>query len=629
MAERFQALEHNDPRSVGGYALRARIGAGGMGAVYLSATRGGLPVAVKVMHRDFSADPEFRSRFVREIEAALRVHNRYAAQVLDAKPDDASGPWLATAYVPGPSLSYAVAEYGPLPLFSVFRLVAGVAEATESIHAAGLIHRDLKPANVVLADDGPRVIDFGIAHAVDASSITGSRHRIGTPAFMAPEQIRGDQVTEATDVWAFGHLALYAAIGRAAFGEGDQAVLFYRIVNEDPHLEDCPEPLLELVQRCLAKDPADRPSVADIRAIADNALQRVPQPVDGSWLPASIGESLRDYDAGEAPLPTAPSPSGTPHLAPSVPVVRPTGNPPRPPRRLLPSAVIAAAAVVAVALLVRQPWHTSPSGESAQSLGTGTSTVAPSAPTSAATSLESPTAAAATTPSRPTAPASPAVLSLSGVTTEIDAGRAPAFRYTAQNIPAGDTAVLQRTFGHTFKNVMTLTDSTGRAVTPPVLSVMGKYIYRIALVGSGSMPDASNDVTVHAYGNIPLTLLGGNSGTEQVASRIFSYSDQAGPAQYPAYQQNKATSVSTCRTLTMQFAGDDMDQADGSTDYLEFIQSSTDPVYASAPAGTVTKVTVHLDGGPLYINASVKGFSIISAVVFNATGSCYAPPPQS
>jgi len=193
-----------------------------MGRVYLAFTPGGRPVALKVVRPVFGGDEDFRARFRQEIQAARRVHGLYTAQVLDAGPD-ADPPWLVTAYVVGPSLAQAVREYGPMPPQTVFQLMAGVAEALQAIHAAGVVHRDLKPSNVLLAPDGPRVIDFGIARAVEATTVTRTGMRVGSPQFMAPEQIAGRSIAPAIDVFALGSLATFAALGRPPFGEGNTA----------------------------------------------------------------------------------------------------------------------------------------------------------------------------------------------------------------------------------------------------------------------------------------------------------------------------------------------------------------------------------------------------------------------
>ena len=207
----MEPLTSDDPVEIGGYRLRARLGAGGMGRVYLASTPGGRRVALKVVRPELGDDADFRARFRREIEAAQRVRGVYTAELLAGDPA-ATPPWLVTAYVPGPSLQQAVAEHGPMPPETVILLMAGVAEALQAIHSAGVIHRDLKPSNVLLAPDGPRVIDFGIARAAEATNLTQSGMAVGSPQFMAPEQIRGHLVTPAVDVFALGAVAAFALL---------------------------------------------------------------------------------------------------------------------------------------------------------------------------------------------------------------------------------------------------------------------------------------------------------------------------------------------------------------------------------------------------------------------------------
>lgn len=272
-----------------------------MGNVYLSSSPGGYPLAIKVVKQAYADDPEFRRRFRREIAAAQQVQGYYTAPVRDAGPDD-EVPWYATAYIAGPSLQTAVAEHGPLPPFSVYCLLGGVAEGIAAVHAAGLIHRDLKPGNVLLADDGPRVIDFGLAQCDTYSKLTGTGVAIGTPAYMAPEQVRG-KVSAATDVFALGHLALFAATGHNAFGEGNTDALFYRLLNEPPDLDGCPVELRAIIAHCLARDPADRPGVPEVAAFAGAAMRgQMMRVADRAWLPRPVAESLGDFSAGNAPL---------------------------------------------------------------------------------------------------------------------------------------------------------------------------------------------------------------------------------------------------------------------------------------------------------------------------------------
>lgn len=315
----FQPLAGDDPTTIAGYRLAAKLGAGGMGKVYLSYTPGGRPVAIKVIRPEFGEDAEFRRRFTQEVQSAQRVQGLFTAPVIDADTDSAQ-PWLATAYVPGPSLAAAVAAHGALPVEAVLLLIAGMAEALHVIHGAGIVHRDLKPSNVLLAADGPRVIDFGIAYAADATSLTGSGVTIGTPSFMAPEQAAGRKVTPATDIFALGQVAAYAATGTPAFGEGTSHGVLYRIVHEEPDLSGVPERLTELVTRCLAKDPEARPSLSEIIELcqAANAETVLRRPED--WLPAPVAADITVRAAAPAPVQTPPPPA----TAPAVPAYTPT-----------------------------------------------------------------------------------------------------------------------------------------------------------------------------------------------------------------------------------------------------------------------------------------------------------------
>ncbi|HEY3872144.1 MAG TPA: serine/threonine-protein kinase [Actinocrinis sp.] len=302
----MEPLSGDDPAHVADYQVRARLGAGGMGRVYLAYTPGGRPVALKVVRPGFGADTDFRERFRHEVSAARRVHGLYTAQVLDADPD-ADPPWLVTAYVPGPSLQQLVAQHGPLPPDTVFQLMAGVAEALGAIHAAGVVHRDLKPSNVILAPDGPRVIDFGIARAADAASITLEGTRVGSPQYMAPEQILDRPPAPAVDVFALGLLAAYAVLGHSPFGTGLAAEVFAHILNQPPDLEGCPEPLRTLIERCLSKDPDARPTPADVlTACREHRTPQTVQAVD-AWLPPAMAAAVAQHAA--PPPPTGPHPA--------------------------------------------------------------------------------------------------------------------------------------------------------------------------------------------------------------------------------------------------------------------------------------------------------------------------------
>ncbi|MFF7751959.1 serine/threonine-protein kinase [Streptomyces sp. NPDC007971] len=285
---------------MGTYRLVARLGSGGMGRVYLSHTPGGRAVAVKVVRAELAESPEFRRRFRAEVAAAGRVHGIYTAPVVDSDTEGAV-PWCATAYVPGPSLSDAVRDHGPLPVDTVLRLIAGVAEALQAVHREGIVHRDLKPSNVLLAADGPRVIDFGVARAADTTSLTQSGTALGTVAYMAPEQVLGAEAAPAADVFALGQTAVFAATGRAAFGDGDPHAVLYRVVHAEPDLSRVPAAIQELVARCLRKPAADRPTVEEvIRSVQEIQAYRGDEArfTSGAWLPGDLAAGIEARTAG-------------------------------------------------------------------------------------------------------------------------------------------------------------------------------------------------------------------------------------------------------------------------------------------------------------------------------------------
>ncbi|MFJ8159979.1 MDR family MFS transporter [Streptomyces sp. NPDC096136] len=332
-----------DPTHIGPYRLIARLGEGGMGLVYLGRSEGGRTVAVKVVQAEHAGHPEFRRRFAREVAAARRVGGDWTAAVLDADPG-AAVPWVATQYIPGPDLRTVVAEdFGPLPEYSVHTLANRLAFALRAVHGAGLIHRDLKPSNVLVTVDGPRVIDFGIARAMD--SLTGdSLHTrtgmlIGSPGFMSPEQVRGRELTPASDVFCLGAVLVYASTGRLLFGAADSGLNahLFRVAEEEPDLTGVPEQLAGLVRACLEKDPAARPTPQEI---ADRtAVERA-----GEWLPGTVlaqlgrrAARLLDW-APETPAVEPPAPPD-----PRVPSVPRQHQPvPAPPPPYAPTAPAAA-----------------------------------------------------------------------------------------------------------------------------------------------------------------------------------------------------------------------------------------------------------------------------------------------
>ncbi|WP_405849647.1 serine/threonine-protein kinase [Streptomyces niveus] len=334
----MEKLTAGDPQRIGAYRLLARLGAGGMGQVYLARSDRGRTVAVKLVRKELAEQDEFRNRFRLEVAAARRVGGAWTAPVLDAN-TEAAVPWVATGYVAGPSLQDIVSgPHGPLPARSVRILGSGLAHALQDIHGAGLIHRDLKPSNVLVTIEGPKVIDFGIARALETvtgAGLTGTGGLVGSPGFMAPEQVRGTPITPACDVFCLGSVLAYAATGHLPFGTADTAVhvLMFRIAQEEPNLSELPEGLRELVTDCLKKDPSLRPTPAQI-------LARVGDPDDDEepWLPgallAQLGSDavqlLEQEEPGArtalafTPPPSTPEPPSTPPP--------PQQQPPQPPQ---------------------------------------------------------------------------------------------------------------------------------------------------------------------------------------------------------------------------------------------------------------------------------------------------------
>ncbi|MFJ8677432.1 serine/threonine-protein kinase [Streptomyces sp. NPDC093589] len=289
----MEPLTEHDPRVLGGYRLLGRLGAGGMGRVYLGRSAGGRTVAVKAVHAHFAADDQFRARFRREIESARRVGGAWTAPVLDADPD-APVPWIATGYVAGPSLAQAVTDVSPLAEHSVRTLGAGLAEALAAVHALGLVHRDVKPSNVLLTLDGPLLIDFGIARATEGTaSLTSTGVSVGSPGYMAPEQILGDGAAGAADVFSLGAVLAYAATGVSPFGGDSSAALLYKVVHEEPRLgPELTGELRDLVAGCLAKRPGDRPAPDALAARFAGGGSGAAERVRAGWLPGPLVEQV-------------------------------------------------------------------------------------------------------------------------------------------------------------------------------------------------------------------------------------------------------------------------------------------------------------------------------------------------
>ncbi|MGE7383885.1 serine/threonine-protein kinase [Streptomyces sp. NPDC004126] len=403
-----------DPHQTAGYRLLARIGEGGMGTVYLSRTRGGQPVAFKVIRREYGEDPDFRRRFEQEVRAARRVQGYHLVPVVD---HDTTGPlpWIASEFVPGLSLADALTGHGPLPLPAVFQLVGCTARALGAIHAADVVHRDLKPANILLGSTGPYVIDFGIARAADTTQLTRSGGVVGTPQYMSPEQALGEPVTAAADVFSLGLIAAVAATGRHPYGEGGATTLAVRIANTErsaPDLSGYPEPLRSLLEHTLTADPAQRITTEEVAELCERAAGRPLRAFDG-WLPAPLMDRIARREAAAAhppqparaqgATPTEPDAgayrSGQPTVtAPPRPSTPPgPGHPPRPaapplapPARSARPAVLAGGGVLAVALTALVTWALvspdggTPTADGPPAGGARTGGAAPASPQSTA-----------------------------------------------------------------------------------------------------------------------------------------------------------------------------------------------------------------------------------------------------
>ncbi|MFC8263313.1 serine/threonine-protein kinase [Streptomyces sp. NPDC057291] len=385
-----------DPARIGPYLLLGRLGAGGMGRVFLARSDSGRTVAVKVVHEEHVSDARFRVRFRREIEAAGRVAERFTAPVLDAGPDD-DPPWVTTGYVPGLSLEQIVRQHGPLPTASLYALTDGLLRALEDIHDAGIVHRDLKPSNVMLTVDGTKVIDFGIARALETSVgslLTSTGMAVGSPGFMSPEQIQGEAAGPKSDVFTLGCVLMYAATGRLPFGHGasNPHAVMYRIVQEEPDLEGVEDPAFQvLIARCLIKDEKQRPGVdallADTGGIEPVASQ-------GAWLPPDVvahlaRQAAQLLDAEVRPLREEPVDRATvglrPQAGPSIaPDLAPKGNGstaeergrrPRRRRTVIALPVVLVLTVGGGTMAVLQPWSRGADGVQARTPGSSASPI--------------------------------------------------------------------------------------------------------------------------------------------------------------------------------------------------------------------------------------------------------------
>jgi serine/threonine protein kinase len=405
----MEPLAAEDPRQVGVFRLHSRLGSGGMGRVYLGSSPGGRAVAVKIVHPELARDPEFLARFRREVQAAEAVSGAYTAPVVGAGPDD-SPPWLATAFVAGPSLAELVAVSGPLPEAAVWRLAGGLIEALQAIHGRGLVHRDLKPGNILIAVDGPRVIDFGISRAMAGTAVTAASTTMGTPAYMSPEQAEGREIGPPSDVFSLGSVIAFAATGTAPFDGGEVFSIAYKIVHAEPELTRLPPALRAVVAGCLAKDPARRLSLAQLMDAVVAGSASLPGVAPGTFWPDPVAAIV----AGQARPIADLVPANVTHTVrpgsagPTIPPGRtgPTGPqpgtgavPPRRPGRLVLAvggAVAVAAALGATLALVMRSGPSGPSHAAGPTVSQSQSHAPTPTPTPAASNVA--TSAPATSP---------------------------------------------------------------------------------------------------------------------------------------------------------------------------------------------------------------------------------------
>jgi serine/threonine protein kinase len=369
-----ESLGIGDPRRIGPYQLLGVLGLGGMGKVYLGMSPGGRAVAVKVVFKHLASDPMFIARFHREVEAAKAVSGAFTAPVIESGLNDRP-PWFASSYVEGPSLAEAVHEReAPLPEIAVWRLAGGLVEALQAVHACNLVHRDLKPANVLLAIDGPRVIDFGIARALEGTNITlNGQALIGTPAFMSPEQANGAEVGPASDVFSLGSVIAFAATGHGPFQAGNEHTALLRVGNVDADLTGLAGPLRELVVRCLKETPADRPSLTQLLDVITAGSADFPAAMPSSFWPRSLAEFIGSRNETTNPRQIADPPLAEPPPA-EPPTPEPAGGQSRSSSSVKRYASISAAIIVA--LIVGLAFMLKPDRQPPASVTTAAYTIA-------------------------------------------------------------------------------------------------------------------------------------------------------------------------------------------------------------------------------------------------------------
>ena len=584
------------------------------------------PVAIKIMRTQMLPDGEDAARFDREMRLAAQMQHPNIVMVFTTGTFNGA-PYMVMEYLEGHDLAKMPPAAGLEQVVTIGRETCG---ALAYAHERNVIHRDIKPGNLFLCKTGQtKVTDFGIAKAMSGTKLSSSGILVGTFAYMSPEQWLGEPAAFSNDIWALGCTLYEFLSGRVprectTAGEYAAAAVRREPVPDLRSIARVPDWLGGAVMAMLDPDPRSRPTAAQsMRLLSGTPSGSLPpgQPWMSPMGPPATSTAQWGNEAATRVRPSGPV-TPPPAPFPQGPGGRGTG-PVRDRRkgRVIASLIGVAVVLIAGLYLGRNALFGSSAANNATS-GGGASPGASSPAASASASVSASSTAGVIGGSSASAAGT---ATLTGVTTQVDVGSAPSFTYTAQDVGSGESVVLQRTAGQTYENVATLSGASGPE-TAPALGAMGKYLYRVAIENkNGAVVSSSAAVTVGAYANVTLLPFNNGNGTVEVGNRLFSYADNVSTGQYPQYQQNQAWTSSTCRSITVQFTEGDGQQQDSGTVYVEFVQQSTDPAYASASEGTIKSITVPLDGGPLFINTSSTNGD---AVDFTATGSCYTPSGQ-
>jgi eukaryotic-like serine/threonine-protein kinase len=636
------------------YQMVGRLGEGGMGEVWLAHDEqlSNRPVAIKIMRAQLAPGGEEAARFDREMRLAAQMQHPNIVTLFTTGTFNGA-PYMVMEYLEGHDL----AKEPPVGGVDQIVTIGGqTCAALAYAHERNVIHRDIKPGNLFLCKTGQtKVTDFGIAKAMTGTKLSSSGVLVGTFAYMSPEQWLGEPAAFSNDIWAVG-CALYEFLaGRVpreygTVGEYAAAAVRGEAIPDLRSVARVPDWLGGVVMAMLDPNASNRPTVDQCAQLLSGAGAGTPSgawPTDarsagarsaGQALPGLVGLAAASTSQR---LPATPAGTATSSW-PSGPATPPptyvpdsghgwgNGQPPVPVRgkkgRVV--AVVAGVAVLLIAglslgrgaIFGSSTANNTTAGGGATPPASSPAVSASVTPSSASSASSSSTAGAIAGSS----PGATGAVTLTGATTQVAVGAAPSFTYTAQSVASGETVELQRTFGQTYEDLVSLSGANG-PVTAPALDAMGKYSFRVAIESDGTVVSTSAPVTVEAYGTVQLVPFNDGSGTVQVGNRLFPYTDNQGASQYPQYQQNQAWTASTCQSMTVQFTESTSGQSNNETAYLEFVQTATDPTYASAAPGTIKSVTVPLDGGPLYIDTSATDGDSID---FTATGSCYTPSGQ-